>query len=59
MIGDIMTDYELLKLDGSQYATEEELKIFWSTIYEADRLKPSGCLVINTAMQGGKIQRKN
>lgn len=54
-----MTDYELLKLDGSQYATEEELKIFWSTIYEADKLKPSGCLVINTAMQEKKIQRKN
>lgn len=57
MIDDIVTDYELLRLDGSQHATEEELKIFWSTntIYESDRLKPSGCLVINITMQEKQI----
>lgn len=55
-LDNIVVDNVPLKSDSTQHATEKLLRIFQSTngIYDIARLKPSGCLVDNAAMQGKK-----
>lgn len=56
-IDDTVPSYESLRLDGTQNASEEELRIFWNTngIYDTTRLKLLGCLVTNVAMHEKKF----
>lgn len=49
MIGDIVPDDGPFMMDGTQHASEEELRIFRNTNgdYDTATLKPSGHLVID------------
>lgn len=57
VIDDIVLDDESLRSDGLHQATEEELRIFWSTnsVYDADRLKLLGHMIIDVA----RYKKKN